>query len=562
MSSATPSVSPYKGLMPYTKDDAAYFFGRERERELITANLMASRLTLLYGPSGVGKSSVLNAGVIHSLQERALADVEAGRRPDSVVVAFSWWRDEPLQGLKNQITKSIKQFVPDMPAEQGPTGLSEFIRECTQLVDSELLIILDQFEECFLYHSHVIEDGSFVAELPRAINRPDLRANFLISIREDSLAKMDFFKGRIPNLFDNYLRIEHLRRNDGRAAITKPLDQYNKIHGQTPPAAIEPLLVEAVLNQVKVGEVAWSGSGLGTVDNVDDDRIETPYLQLVMTRLWEEEINSGSSTLRFETLERLGGATSIVRTHLDKILTGLSALEQDHAATVFRYLVTPSGSKIALTVGDLKGYTDLHETAISSILEKLSGNDVRILRTVNAPRGTSGATRYEIFHDVLGTTILDWRTRHVGRQELASARKKLVSLSLPFVIGFVADFILCIVPFGTLVVWAMLRSKTPAIKPELVRILTIGWFIGWVVGLLVAWGGYFALATVAPFDSPETSEAMRNAMPFLTVSSLVLPRLFAPVGSAIGFLKWRRKALAKLVSAGIQGATTTLTDYR
>ena len=47
MSSEPSSVSPYKGLMPYTKDDAAYFFGRERERELITANLMASRLTLL-----------------------------------------------------------------------------------------------------------------------------------------------------------------------------------------------------------------------------------------------------------------------------------------------------------------------------------------------------------------------------------------------------------------------------------------------------------------------------------------------------------------------------------
>ena len=553
MSSTLPSVSPYKGLMPYTKDDAAYFFGRERERELITANLMASRLTLLYGPSGVGKSSVLNAGVIHSLQQRAFADVQAGRRPDSVVVAFSSWRDDPLQGLKNQITKSIKEVVPEMAAQQAAQGLSDFIREWTERVDSELLIILDQFEECFLYHSHITEDGSFVAELPRAINRPDLRANFLISIREDSLAKMDFFKGRIPNLFDNYLRIEHLSRNDARAAITKPLDQYNKIHGNAPAATIEPLLVEAVLNQVKVGEVAWSGAGLGTVDNVDDDRIETPYLQLVMTRLWEEEVNRGSSTLRFETLERLGGATSIVRTHLDKILTGLSPLEQDHAATVFRYLVTPSGSKIALTAGDLTGYTDLHETAISSILEKLSGNDVRILRTVNAPRGTSGATRYEIFHDVLGTTILDWRTRHVGKQELASARRKLVSLLLPFGIGLVFDFFLCVLPFGTLIVWAMLRAKTPAIKPELVKILTTGWFIGWFVGMVTFVGSYFALTYI---DDSASSEAVRTAIPILVFMALIVPRLFAPLGSAIGFFRWRRQALARLVTAGIQGATT------
>jgi hypothetical protein len=54
------------------------------------------------------------------------------------------------------------------------------------------------------------------------MNRADLRISFLISIREDVLAKLDAFKGRIPNLFDNYLRIEHLDR-DARQAIEMPL---------------------------------------------------------------------------------------------------------------------------------------------------------------------------------------------------------------------------------------------------------------------------------------------------------------------------------------------------
>ena len=59
---------PYKGLMPYDEADAPFFFGREAEAEIISANLMASRLTLLYGPSGVGKSSVLRAGVVRRLR--------------------------------------------------------------------------------------------------------------------------------------------------------------------------------------------------------------------------------------------------------------------------------------------------------------------------------------------------------------------------------------------------------------------------------------------------------------------------------------------------------------
>ena len=54
-------ASPYKGLVAYGEEDAQFFFGRDAEQELIIANMMASRLTLLVGPSGVGKSSLLRA---------------------------------------------------------------------------------------------------------------------------------------------------------------------------------------------------------------------------------------------------------------------------------------------------------------------------------------------------------------------------------------------------------------------------------------------------------------------------------------------------------------------
>ena len=66
--------------MPYFVDDAPFFFGREAEQEIIIANLMASRLTLLYGASGVGKSSVLHAGVVHHLRQVAKQNLTERRR--------------------------------------------------------------------------------------------------------------------------------------------------------------------------------------------------------------------------------------------------------------------------------------------------------------------------------------------------------------------------------------------------------------------------------------------------------------------------------------------------
>src|SRR6185436_1585156 len=63
--------SPYRGLAAFEDSelDALYFFGRERDTEIVVANLIASRFTVLYGPSGVGKSSLLLAAVARTLRE-------------------------------------------------------------------------------------------------------------------------------------------------------------------------------------------------------------------------------------------------------------------------------------------------------------------------------------------------------------------------------------------------------------------------------------------------------------------------------------------------------------
>jgi ABC-type phosphate transport system ATPase subunit len=60
---------PYRGLAPYSEDDVQFYFGRERIQRNIISSLKSSRLTLLYGSSGVGKSSVLQAGVVYHLRE-------------------------------------------------------------------------------------------------------------------------------------------------------------------------------------------------------------------------------------------------------------------------------------------------------------------------------------------------------------------------------------------------------------------------------------------------------------------------------------------------------------
>ena len=80
---ATPET-PFVGLAPYAEGDAAFFFGRDRETRIVAGNLRAARLTLVYGASGVGKTSLLRAGVMRDLARGAPRGADCSGRTRTV----------------------------------------------------------------------------------------------------------------------------------------------------------------------------------------------------------------------------------------------------------------------------------------------------------------------------------------------------------------------------------------------------------------------------------------------------------------------------------------------
>jgi WD40 repeat protein len=416
-----PDLTPYKGLIPFqeTDSDVRFFFGREREREVIEANLMASRLTIVYGEPGVGKSSVLRAGIAHHLRAVAKENLEARGEPGLAVVVFDDWRDDPVQALRTAIGEEVTRALGGSvsPEERG-SSLTDAFGLWQQLLGGDLYVILDQTEEYFLYHGAEGGSGTFADEFPDVVGSPDIRVNFLLAIREDALAKVDVFRRRIPGVLDNYLRLEHLDPGAARDAIVEPIVAYNRLVDETDAVSIEAALVDAVLDQVVTGRVEVGVAGRGSIDSdASAVRIETPYLQLVMRRIWDAERETGSAVLRLETLSRLGGAAQIVGDHVELALSGLSESEKDVAASLFDHLVTPSGTKIAHDTSDLAQYAGTSEGEVLPVLSKL-GNE-RILRSVSG--GDGHRSRYEIFHDVLAEPVLAWKGRHERMRALEAA---------------------------------------------------------------------------------------------------------------------------------------------
>ena len=190
--------SPYKGLVPFEESDldALLFFGRERESEIIAANLLAARLTVLYGPSGVGKTSVLRAGVAHRLRRLARDHIAERGHPEFAVVVFDVWSEDPAAALRQAVRDELTSlFGSALLDERAGESLADTLARWTEALACDVLLILDQAEEYFLYHA---EDSGFAEELPELVTRPGLRVRVLLSLREDALAKLDRFKGQDP----------------------------------------------------------------------------------------------------------------------------------------------------------------------------------------------------------------------------------------------------------------------------------------------------------------------------------------------------------------------------
>jgi DNA-binding NtrC family response regulator len=400
-------MCPYKGLQPFTERDHKYFFGREEDQQTIGANLLTAPLTVLYGSSGVGKSSVLQAGVIPFL--RSFSDVH-------VILFRTWLAPSSLDELRQKVKEQLNVD------ETSTTSLDALLTLAGRT--GTTAVIFDQFEDYLFYHRDTQAAAEFDAEFARAVNRRDVNARFLISMREDSLAMLDRYQGRIPNLLGNYLRLKHLTRSAAERAIKLPLNQYNVDQAAGVPVDVEEKLINDVLMQVRAGQLPSGQGGHGALeaDTLQSEQlIEAPFLQIVLERLWNEDADSG--ILKAATLERLGGAAKLVEAHLDDVMLSLPSFGQEVCARCFDRLVTPTGKKIAYTEEDLARYAADLRFRLPEVLRILTEN--RILRAVVMASDDRGAPRYELFHDVLSPAILDWCAKYrTGRSDISRTQQQ------------------------------------------------------------------------------------------------------------------------------------------
>ena len=274
---------------------------------------MASRLTVLYGETGVGKSSVLRAGVAQELRRRA--DARRSRRLRQL-------EGRPGGGAERRRIggRRCRGREARLPTrwKRAPHGSAETSSSCSTASRSTSSITRPRQER-----------GTFLEEFPEAIRRPGLRASFLVALREDALAKLDRFKASIPEPVRELPASRSSRPGRGAPGDRAP--------GRAVQRARWARRADVGRARARRGRARPGGDGQGGArprrpgrrgEDADDadGRIETPFLQLVMERLWDAERDAGSSTLRRSTRWTSWEARSgSFATHLDRALASLTA---------------------------------------------------------------------------------------------------------------------------------------------------------------------------------------------------------------------------------------------
>ena len=379
-----PDFCPYVGLAPFEASHADYFFGRGLDSADIADHFLARPITVVYGPSGVGKSSVLNVGLPRALKEIGVAETPK---------VFRDW-------------VSVKHKLAWLSARRD-SG------------DARLFLVLDQFEEFFLYRDQAEVDAFSVA-LRQFLRRSSAGAHVLLAMRQDGVHYLDGMRAYLPQAFDTMIELSHLDADAVREAVEGPIAVYNRQHRPSGrPVEFDEDLADTLIEQLQAESRSGPGQGAAAA------RIELPFLQLALERLWAEEGGGsadGVERLRVSTLrDRLGGIEGIAKQHVEDRLDTLTRAEQRAASKILHYMVTPSGGKIAYTRQDLEEYAEKSRNRVGDVLSALTRQ--RILRGAEQPDAEAQkGGRYEIFHDVLAKPALAWRARYLETGAFACLR--------------------------------------------------------------------------------------------------------------------------------------------
>ena len=420
---------PYRGLQAFDERHAGVFFGRDGEVARFLERLRTEPVLPVVGPSGGGKSSFVQAGVIPRLREQGawtVLTLRPGSHP------FAALAQRLLSGESTQRFRSSRQTGPPsanqdttVQLSQQPTATVEIPREsedgdpipydmtleteddtaalaqelqlAPRLLNLELtelaerthgrvLLFVDQLEEVYSLVADEEVRTRFMKALVTAADDPQGQVRVVFTLRDDFLGRLAV-GFRVREALGRVTVIRSPQPRALREILTRPLELVDH-------TVEDATLVDRMLEEVR------------------DEPAALPLLQFAARTLWDRR-DRDRAQLTLEAYDAMGGVAGALAEHAQAVLDGLTPAQTNTARQLMLRLVTPERTRRTLSAAAaVEGLGD----EADEVLARLTGS-----RLVSTRKGSDGAEAdLELVHESL---ILKWprlsRWIDEGREELA-----------------------------------------------------------------------------------------------------------------------------------------------
>ncbi len=404
------NISPFRGLMVFDERHADLFFGREADVDSLVELLRTQPVLPLVGPSGSGKSSLVQAGVIPRLREQARWLVISMRPGNTPIKTLS---ERIAAGLSTSGRKASVSFpgprssYSSLPAPEetgdNDSGINEFVdgmNQFAQKVDqinaeilenpeilnlelqklaektrTRVLLFVDQMEEVFALVEDEKTRRSFLEAICLAADDPTDPVRVIFTLRDDFLGRLA--SGRIvAGALSRVSVVRSPERSELKRIISQPLEVFGYRYE-------DPEMVEEML------------------DEVMDDTVNLPILQFTCRSLWNRR-DPKRKILTRAAFKEIGGVGGALVSHADGVLKSMSPQGISAARHVFIRLVTADGTRRTATGKELLESIGQEN---GQILERLVS--ARLITVRGSHDKGIEDNEYELIHESL---IHRWRT--------------------------------------------------------------------------------------------------------------------------------------------------------
>jgi eukaryotic-like serine/threonine-protein kinase len=306
---AFPELAPYPGLAAFDEQHARFYFGREREIDELLERLRGEPHVAIIGPSGVGKSSFLHAGVIPRMRARERWTVLAFRPgADPVGALARHVTSAAIEAGVLDAARDLKAHVQTLRAEllETPTLLAARLATLAAVCETRVLVAVDQLEEVFTQAAEP-ESSQFLRMLLGAADDPHDPVRVVFTVRDDYFSKIAGLRSAFA--------LQKLGAEDLHRTITEPLTRCG--YELDDPQIVDDLLAE--LGSAKVSDL--------------------PLVQFACSMLWDGR-DATTRRLRRASYHAMGGLAGALAQHAERALAEQSPDERRASRRLLLQLVS------------------------------------------------------------------------------------------------------------------------------------------------------------------------------------------------------------------------------